>query len=114
MGAHRTGKPDRYEFDWTTNKCNDPAPNTVAGFDFTLACIRHDFGYRNYKDLQEENTFKHGGDWNAPKDRVDRIFHQDLRTVCNAVTIPLNHTDTERAACNRAAGHYYSAVVATG
>ncbi|MET9607017.1 phospholipase A2 [Streptomyces sp. NPDC006512] len=114
LGAHRTGEPDRYEFDWTTNKCNEPAPNMISDFDFTLACIRHDFGYRNYKDLQGEDTFKHGPDWNAPKDRVDRIFQQDLHTICNAVTFPRNHTAAERKICRETADAYFAAVVAAG
>ncbi|MEV7547430.1 phospholipase A2 [Streptomyces sp. NPDC089915] len=109
--AHQLGKPDRYEFNWTTNGCNDPAPNRLGTYDFTFACIRHDFGYRNYKDLQGEDVFQHGADWNSPKDRVDRIFHQDLLAVCDEMGFPVHHTATERAACVKAADVYFAAVV---
>ncbi|MGW2548243.1 hypothetical protein ACWC5I_47165, partial [Kitasatospora sp. NPDC001574] len=28
--------------------------------DFTLPCIRHDFGYRNFRDLLGEDAFRSG------------------------------------------------------
>src|SRR4051812_31940484 len=39
-----------YGFDWSTDDCS-AGPERPLGFDFTVACKHHDFGYRNYKDL---------------------------------------------------------------
>ncbi|MFJ8194105.1 phospholipase A2 [Streptomyces sp. NPDC096094] len=111
LGAHRTGKPDPYEFRWTTNICNEPAPNAFGSYDFTLPCIRHDFGYRNYRDLFGEDTFR-----NSPtgKQRIDQIFLQDLNEVCENPGWPLRHTPGERAACKTAASAYAAGVVVAG
>ncbi len=111
LGAHRTGKPDVYEFRWTTNICNAPAPNTVAGFDFTLACVRHDFGYRNYRDLFGEDAFRND---QAGKTHIDRLFREDLNKICDGRGFPREHTAVARAACRNAAEVYYRAVVAFG
>ena len=37
-----------YGFDWSTDYCSS-SPDNPLGFNFTLSCWRHDFGYRNYK-----------------------------------------------------------------
>ncbi|PHH78427.1 hypothetical protein CDD80_6932 [Ophiocordyceps camponoti-rufipedis] len=37
-------------FDWSTDACTS-LPDEPFGFDFKWACIRHDFGYRNYRRL---------------------------------------------------------------
>ncbi len=39
-----------YGFDWSTDYCS-ASPDNPLGFDFTLACWHHDFGYRNYKAI---------------------------------------------------------------
>ncbi|MGW3563501.1 phospholipase A2 [Streptomyces sp. NPDC000941] len=111
LGAHRTGKPDPYEFRWTTNICNAPAPNAYGSYDFTLACVRHDFGYRNYRDLFGEDAFR-----NSPtgKQRIDQIFLQDLNMVCDDPGWPLRHTPADRAACKTAANSYFAGVVIGG
>ncbi|MGP3690469.1 phospholipase A2 [Streptomyces sp. IBSNAI002] len=106
-GAHRTGKPDRFEFRWSTNQCNSPAPNSVGSYDFTLACIRHDFGYRNYRDLLGETAFRTNP---AGKQRMDLIFRQDLNEVCDQRGFPRVYTPTERAECKKAATVYFGAV----
>ncbi|MEU9148802.1 phospholipase A2 [Streptomyces sp. NPDC048349] len=106
-GAHRTGKPDRYEFRWTSNVCNSPAPNSFGSYDFTLACIRHDFGYRNYRDLLGETAFRTSP---AGKQRIDLIFRQDLNQICDQRGWPIRHTPGERTACKEAAKVYFGAV----
>jgi hypothetical protein len=61
-----------YEFDWSNDLCTW-APDNPLGFSFERSCIRHDFGYRNYKAAQRfpEN-----------KDRLDSAFYEDLKRVC--------------------------------
>ncbi|MFD0280004.1 phospholipase A2, partial [Kitasatospora sp. NPDC127111] len=117
LGDHRQGRPDRYEFNWSTNICNSPAPNTPAGFDFTQACVRHDFGYRNYRELLGEGGFRFNGRTGlglSPKDRVDQVFLQDLNEVCDAPSWPVQRTTPERDACHKFAKTYWGGVVARG
>lgn len=108
LDAHRRGVPDRYEFRWTNNECNFPAKNTIAGYDFTDACVRHDFGYRNYRDLHGEKAFR--SDPNG-KARVDEIFLQDMNNVCHqqarqpTIQMPFDFT-----ACKGAAETFYKGV----
>ncbi|MFI1854562.1 phospholipase A2 [Streptomyces sp. NPDC020480] len=91
--------------------CNAPAPNAIGSYDFTLACVRHDFGYRNYRDLFGEDAFR-----NSPtgKQRIDQIFLQDLNMVCDAPGWPLRHAPAERTACKTAANTYFTGVVTFG
>ncbi|OMI84722.1 hypothetical protein BSZ07_36220 [Streptomyces sp. M1013] len=112
LAAHRAGQPDPYEFKWSTNKCNAPAPNSVGGYDFTPACIRHDFGYRNYRDLFGETNFR-----TQPNGRalIDEIFLQDMDAICDAHAQPNQYVpvpDTAAAAgCKAAAQTYYRVLV---
>ncbi|MER6443727.1 phospholipase A2 [Streptomyces venezuelae] len=76
---HLRGVPDRYAFRWSTNYCNSPAPNNPFGFRFTDACIRHDFGYRNYRDIYGENAFRSNPDG---KRRIDGVFQADMEEIC--------------------------------
>jgi Prokaryotic phospholipase A2 len=83
-----------YGFDWSTDYCSS-SPDNPLGFDFTLSCWHHDFGYRNYKAA---------GQFPANKDRVDSMFYADLKRKCagySAVTQP---------ACYSLAWTYYQAV----
>ena len=59
------------------------APVLGAGpFDFTLACTRHDFGWRNLKQYHEDDApVWHVGN----KDRVDAGFFYDMRLRCSAL-----------------------------
>jgi hypothetical protein len=42
--------------DWTTDGCSAPVVgNEGRSFNFTHACVRHDFGYRNTKKLGQFN-----------------------------------------------------------
>ncbi|MEU9046566.1 MULTISPECIES: phospholipase A2 [unclassified Kitasatospora] len=110
LGAHRSHQPDRYEFNWDTNVCNSPAPDKIADYDFSLACIRHDFGYHNYKDLFGDNGFRFSLTGPSPKERVDQIFLQDLNNICDDPGFPRRHTAAEREACRRVANSYFSVV----
>lgn len=69
--------------DWSTNFCGigglpgnagEKFPDSGAHFDFKAACARHDFGYVNYKKLNEWDQ--------ATKDYVDEVFRVDMRTHC--------------------------------
>ncbi|MFC3743604.1 phospholipase [Paractinoplanes deccanensis] len=83
-----------YGFDWTTDYCS-AGPEKPLGFDFTNACVHHDFGYRNYRaaGLFAEN-----------KARVDDMFHADMRRVC------ATYRSVVRSACYSVAWIYYRAV----
>jgi hypothetical protein len=83
-----------YGFDWSTDYCSD-SPDQPLGFDFRLPCARHDFGYRNYRDL---------GQFAANKARVDSAFYEDLKRVCATYSTLL------RSTCNGLAAVYYNAV----
>ncbi|MFE3559546.1 phospholipase A2 [Streptomyces sp. NPDC059193] len=96
---HLRGVPDRYAFRWSTNYCNAPAPNNPLGFKFTDACIRHDFGYRNYRDMYGEKAFRNNPDG---KRRIDGVFQADMELVCR--------TSKWEDACLTVAGWYVSNV----
>ena len=72
--AHRAS-PDRDpRLDWSTDQCSAPVVgSTGASFDFTEACLRHDFGYRNYRHL---------GRFDERKALVDDRFLADMRSHC--------------------------------
>ncbi len=86
--------------DWTSDGCS--APVLGAGpFDFTLACSRHDFGWRNLKAIDGAPT----PTWHIDnKDRVDAGFLFDMRRRCAA--LPL----LARVGCDTTARVYYTAV----
>lgn len=83
-----------YNFDWSTDYCT-ASPEKPLGFDFTLSCWHHDFGYRNYKLA---------GLFDANKARLDTTFYADLKRVC--ATYPT----LVRPACLSLAWTYYEAV----
>lgn len=65
--------------DWTTDGCSAPVVgSTGRTFDFTNACHRHDFGYRNFKKLSN-------GRWWTPsmRKRIDNVFYKDMLHDCN-------------------------------
>ena len=65
--------------DWSTDGCSAPVVgSTGRTFDFTDACRRHDFGYRNFKVIDK-------GKWwtSAMRHRIDRVFQQDMLRDCN-------------------------------
>ncbi|GAA3930133.1 phospholipase [Actinoplanes auranticolor] len=83
-----------YGFDWTTDYCSS-SPDSPLGFNFSLSCWRHDFGYRNYKDV---------GTFAANKDRLDDMFYADLKRKC------ATYSAVTRPACYSLAWTYYQAV----
>lgn len=83
-----------YRFDWSTDLCTD-APDRPLGFDFRLACRRHDFGYRNYAGT---------GRFQAVRPRLDRVFLADLTSTC------ARYRPATRPACTALAWTYYQAV----
>jgi hypothetical protein len=83
-----------YEFDWSTDYCT-AAPDNPFGYPFELSCARHDFGYRNYKEL---------GTFEENKARLDSAFHEDLKRVCDA------YDGAAESSCDSLAWTYYQAV----
>jgi Prokaryotic phospholipase A2 len=83
-----------YHFDWSTDYCSD-SPDAPLGFDFRLACARHDFGYRNYRAA---------GQLPAAKVRVDSAFYADLERDCATYNVWV------RPSCDSLAWTYYKAV----
>jgi hypothetical protein len=68
-------------FDWSTDLCSAPlVGNTGRSFNFTNACRRHDFGYRNLQLLDH----RYGGvHWTAAtRRRVDVLFLADMKRHC--------------------------------
>ncbi|MFI5840683.1 phospholipase [Catenuloplanes sp. NPDC051500] len=87
-----------YGFDWSTDYCSS-SPDNPLGFDFTLSCYRHDFGYRNYKAA---------GTFSANKSRLDSAFYEDLKRKC------ATYSSATRPACQSLAWVYYQAVSVFG
>lgn len=97
--AWREARADReawtdYAFDWTSDGCSS-SPDQPLGFDFRMACGRHDFGYRNFKAVNE---------FAANKERVDDALYYDLKQVCAEAG------RLSRPTCNGLAWTYYRAV----
>ncbi|UJW31831.1 phospholipase [Saccharothrix sp. AJ9571] len=78
------------DLDWSTDACSW-SPDKPLGYNFTQACWRHDFGYRNYK---KQSRFTDGN-----RLRIDDNFYADMKGICGGA-----------AACNAAAWTYYQAV----
>ncbi|MBB5824152.1 phospholipase [Micromonospora carbonacea] len=83
-----------YAFNWSTDYCSS-SPDNPLGFNFKLSCHRHDFGYRNYKEM---------GQFPANKARLDSAFYEDLKRVC------ATYSSVVRPACYSLAWAYYEAV----
>ncbi|OLB79128.1 MAG: phospholipase [Actinobacteria bacterium 13_2_20CM_2_71_6] len=93
-GRANPGAYAGYGLDWSTDYCSD-SPDQPLGFDFRLPCARHDFGYRNYKEV---------GLFPANKDRVDSAFYFDLLAKC------ARYSWVVRPSCDSLAWTYYEAV----
>ncbi|UGQ09525.1 phospholipase [Yinghuangia sp. ASG 101] len=78
------------DVDWSSDGCSN-APDAPFGYDFTKACWRHDFGYRNYK---AQNRFTEDA-----RLRIDNRFRDDMNTLCGS-----------RSLCRATASLYYEAV----
>ncbi|MEU1723165.1 phospholipase [Nonomuraea sp. NPDC005692] len=83
-----------FDFDWSSDGCTS-SPDQPMGFDFSIPCRRHDFGYRNYQAV---------GDFPANKERIDKAFFFDLKQVCTQYSI------FRQPSCNALAKLYYQAV----
>jgi len=85
---------------WESDKCSAPVLGSAGRtYDFTDACRRHDFAYRNFSRIDG------GKKWTkALRERVDRRFLSDMRNSCAA------RKSVERAACRTWADLYYAAV----
>ena len=87
--------------DWTTDGCSAPViGNEGRSFNFTQACTRHDFGYRNTKRLGQFTE--------AVRTKIDEQFHRDLETSC------ISQVRTRKIRCLMWAETLYVAVRATG
>ncbi|MEV6163192.1 phospholipase [Streptomyces sp. NPDC052052] len=83
-----------YGFDWSTDYCTT-SPDNPFGFPFANACVRHDFGYRNYTAA---------GTFDANKARLDSAFYADLQRVC------ATYSGLKKTSCDATAWTYYQAV----
>ena len=71
-------------FDWSTDHCSAPlVGSTGRSFDFTAACARHDFAYRNFKHADAANA-RRGDIWNSrARHRIDLQFQRDMTNHCS-------------------------------
>lgn len=83
-----------YAFDWSSDLCST-SPDQPLGYDFRNPCRRHDFGYRNYKAVDQ---------FPANKPRVDDAFYFDMQQVC------ARYSGLSKATCDSLAWTYYQAV----
>lgn len=83
-------EPYADQLDWSSDACSW-SPDEPLGYDFTPACHRHDFGYRNYKAQSRftEDT----------RLTIDDNFYSDMKDLCGGAS-----------ACDAAAWTYYQAV----
>lgn len=86
----RGQQPYPDQLDWSSDACS-ASPDVPLGFDFTPACHRHDFGYRNYKKQSRFNE--------DTRKTIDDNFYDDLKGICNGDN-----------ACDATAWTYYQAV----
>ncbi len=93
--------PDRdARLDYSTDYCSAPlVGSSGASFDFSDACLRHDFGYRNYDRL---------GIFAGRKEAVDDRFLADMRDHCAA------RPPADRDRCFAWARVFYEAVSRLG
>ncbi|MEX3101378.1 MULTISPECIES: phospholipase A2 [unclassified Streptomyces] len=99
----------QYNFNWNTDYCSNSPNELPGGYSFKLACHRHDFGYRNYKELVGEPTFKR-----EHKLRVDKALLLDLKSACNykpwGDAYPPAQRQQLKNNCLKIAQKYYDAV----
>ncbi|MEU5163856.1 phospholipase A2 [Streptomyces sp. NPDC020875] len=122
-GAQIDGVPDDYAFNWTNDGCSRSL-DAPAGFDFKAACIRHDFAYRNYREVLGEEGFRKGVigvtgvGTDGPKAQADQVFLQDMKKECNRPFGSGVHVRARPALmvtmCEKAAWKYFGAVASMG
>lgn len=87
--------------DWTSDGCSAPVVGSEGrSFNFTHACVRHDFGYRNIKRLGQFNEIV--------RTKLDEQFHRDLESSC------VTQVRTRKIRCLLWAETFFVAVRATG
>ena len=120
----RAPAADDRPLDWSTDLCSAPiVGNSGRSFDFSPACRRHDFGYRNYKLLDRRyscaarplahycrpGTWRYGHWWNEWRRKtLDDLFSLDMKVLCDRRPL------WERARCHLWRGVYYLAVRTVG
>jgi hypothetical protein len=63
--------------DWTTDGCSAPVVGSEGrSFNFRSACNRHDFGYRNFKNLGLFDT--------STRTLIDEQLYRDMNTYCDS------------------------------
>lgn len=86
-----------YHFNWATDFCSFGS-NRPFGFNFRMACARHDFGYRNFRELGLVQY----------KPALDAMLYHDLRAVCH------KYGSWRYSTCTSVAWTYYQAVQTFG
>lgn len=87
-------------FVWDSDKCSAPVLGSAGKtYDFSDACRRHDFAYRNLSRIDG------GSHWTAAlRSRVDNRFMKDMKDGCAA------RPSVQRTACRAWARLYFTAV----
>ena len=66
-----------HTLDWTSDGCSAPIVGSQGrSFNFRSACNRHDFGYRNFKNLGLFDT--------STRTLIDEQLHRDMNTYCDS------------------------------
>jgi hypothetical protein len=98
--AYRDSAARDPRLDYSTDECTAPIVGSRGpSFDFTEACLRHDFGYRNYGRL---------GVLDERREEVDDRFLRDMQAHCAA------RPSSQMIACFTWAGDFHRAVRAFG
>lgn len=85
--------------DWSSDSCSSPIGDEGWSFDFTEACLRHDFGYRNATLL---------GRFDALRAEIDLRFQADMLDHCEQRSL------LTQSSCRRWANRYWLAVRVAG
>lgn len=96
--AYRSARNPSYA-NWSTDKCSN-SPDSTPVYNFTNPCIRHDYGYRNWK--------KYSAFTDSAKRSIDDKFLADMKAHCATRNVFI------RGECYRWAYIYYGAVRALG
>lgn len=94
----------QYNFSWNSDGCTvkdaEKIPSVKSwGKIFAIPCMRHDFGYRNLKDLVSAKR------WNDTyRKGVDQALLQDMLRTCSGMKAYL------KPSCRSAAAQFYAAV----
>lgn len=79
--------------DWSNNGCSSVTDLDPYKAIFRRACIRHDFGYRNFGNGLALRSYEEA------KAAIDKQFLKDMNTICNGRLYDTN--------CRSASGVYY-------